>query len=177
MAFGTRYTGCDVVIQTQNFVIQPNGVIKGGSATYEITATNADAAAIKYSGSIHLKWPLSDRSIGPASYAVSANALSPASLQNLGDSITVGAATFKVYAIDSIGKTISVFMTVAGQPVSGYVTLDTKGQYFKILDVTATAKVPLLGAVLIRATPVDSIAPRKQFWEHAVDYIKRLFKQ
>lgn len=164
-----------MVIQKQNFAVRQNGSVKGGWATYE---ADTDSGLIKYSGQLHLRFPLGTHSIGPANYVVDPGFLLSANLQKIGDTISVGPTTLTVSTGGVGSASVDAAISVAGQPMSGFVNLDISGRYFKINFITATVKVPIIGTILVQADSATDLPTYKlPVWERFIAAVRKFFKR
>lgn len=148
------------MIKTQNFVVKPNGSVKGGSASYSVDTVTGE---INYAGQISVGvWFFSKNVSVQNKYTVDPSLLDSDALKKQGDTITLGNVVFTALSVNP-GYTV-VTLRVTGQSMTGTIILDTSGLIVGISKVNAVVGAPILGILQIEADPVVSLLSYFKFW-------------
>lgn len=145
--------------QRQAFAIKPNGMVKGGRASYEADLLSGK---VTYFAQMTVGvWPFSktvpDQPNGE--YQVDPVCFLSSRLQKVGDTTTIGQVSFQVTGVRP--AEVDVKMLIRGTEASGLATIDTSGEFIRVRKIIGTARVPLLGTLTVEA---DETASRKPSW-------------
>lgn len=137
--------------KSQTFEVQKNGIVKGGSFQY---SADTDTGRIFYSGSLSVGSFFFSKKvpIGPGQVQVDPKLFLSGSASQNGNVIVIPPVTMTVASVDP-GVDSVVQVTVQGQDISGFATIDISGQYISVKKVTASGKVALFN-INIEADPV-----------------------
>lgn len=124
--------------QIQNLSVLSNGVVKGGSASYQ---ADLDTGLIHFQAAVDVGFLFITKRIQTdpgASYKVDPSMLLSKNLEKIGDKITVGPAQFSFLTADTAGNT-TVSVSI-GDTVSGEAEIDTSSEFIKINSIDVIVK-------------------------------------
>lgn len=133
------------MIESRSFTIRPNGVIKGGVASYSL---DPDAGMVRCQGEVYLPRFIPNKKFGPTDYPVDLKLLSAENLTSIGDVVTMGQWVFRVIRLSFDQVTTDVCFNGVSY---GWVIFDRTGKILRLVFVSVQLKVPVLGGLLIEA--------------------------
>lgn len=143
-------------MQTQDFVIESNGAVKGGSVSYQADLSTGD---VSYQAQIQVGFAFIKKTFpAQGKYKVDPEDLKSSKITKVGDTLAVGNVSFTALSV-SPGRA-QVGIHVFGQNMSGVAELDTSGEYIKLRSAKATANVLAMNLTV----DIEPAADRARSW-------------